>query len=34
MLEAISDIGKFIEEVTEEGFYKNKEKQYAVLRAL
>ena len=34
MLEAISDIEKFIEDVSEEDFYKNKEKQYAVLRAL
>ena len=34
MLEAISDIEKFIEDVTEEDFHKNKEKQYAVLRAL
>ena len=34
MLEAIYDIEKFIEGVTQEEFYKNKEKQYAVLRAL
>jgi len=34
VLEAISDIEKFIEGVTQEEFYKNKEKQYAVLRAL
>lgn len=34
MLEAISDIEKFIEDITQEEFYKNKEKQYAVMRAL
>jgi len=34
ILETISDIEKFIENVPEEEFYKNKEKQYAVLRAL
>ena len=34
ILEAISDIEKFIENVSQEEFYKNKEKQYAVLRAL
>ena len=34
MLDAISDIEKFIENITRDEFYKNKEKQYAVLRAL
>jgi len=34
ILDAISDIEKFIENVTENEFFKNKEKQYAVLRAL
>ena len=34
MLDAISDIEKFIEDMTRDEFYKNKEKQYAVLRAL
>jgi len=34
ILEAISDAEKFIENVSQEEFYKNKEKQYAVLRAL
>ena len=34
ILDAISDIEKFIEGITEEGFCENKEKQYAVLRAL
>jgi len=34
ILEAISDIEKFIENVSQEEFYKNREKQYAVLRAL
>lgn len=34
ILEAISDIEKFMEGVTEEEFFGNKEKQYAVLRAL
>ena len=32
--DAISDVEKFIENVSQEEFYKNKEKQYAVLRAL
>ena len=34
VLDAIGDIEKFLEKVTEEEFYRNKEKQYAVLRAL
>jgi uncharacterized protein with HEPN domain len=34
ILDAITDIEKFIEGITQEEFYKNKEKQYAVLRAL
>jgi len=34
ILDAISDIEKFTEGVTKEEFYGNKEKQYAVLRAL
>jgi len=34
MLDAISDIEKFIEHITQEEFSKNKEKQYAVLKAL
>jgi uncharacterized protein with HEPN domain len=34
ILDAIGDIEKFLEKVTEEEFYRNKEKQYAVLRAL
>jgi len=34
ILDAISDIEKFIENVTQYEFSKNKEKQYAVLRAL
>jgi len=34
ILDAISDIGKFMQGVSEEEFFKNREKQYAVLRAL
>jgi uncharacterized protein with HEPN domain len=34
ILSAISDIEEFLKDVTEKEFYKNKEKQYAVLRAL
>ena len=34
ILDAISDIETFIESVSKEEFFKNKEKQYAVLRAL
>lgn len=34
ILDAISDIEKFTEDISQEEFYKNKEKQYAVLRAL
>lgn len=34
ILEAISDTEKFIEGITQEEFYENKEKQYAILRAL
>jgi uncharacterized protein with HEPN domain len=33
-LDAISNIEQFMEGVTKEGFFENKEKQYAVLRAL
>lgn len=32
--DAISDIEKFTEDITQEEFYTSKEKQYAVLRAL
>jgi len=34
ILDAISDTEKFLENVTQDAFFKNKEKQYAVLRAL
>ena len=34
ILETITDIEKFTQEVSEEQFFGNKEKQYAVLRAL
>jgi uncharacterized protein with HEPN domain len=34
ILDTISDIEKFMENVTQEAFFKNKEKQYAVLRGL
>lgn len=34
ILDAISDAEKFVENVTQNQFMKNKEKQYAVLRAL
>ncbi len=34
ILDAISDIEKFMQGVPEEEFFENKEKQYAVLRAL
>lgn len=34
ILDAISDIERFMGNVTQEEFYRNKEKQYAVLRAL
>jgi uncharacterized protein with HEPN domain len=34
ILDAITDIEKFTEGITQEEFYKNKEKQYAILRAL
>lgn len=34
ILDAIFDIEKFVEGITQEEFYRNKEKQYAVLRAL
>jgi uncharacterized protein with HEPN domain len=34
ILDAISDIEQFIGGMAEEEFYRNKEKQYAVLRAL
>ncbi len=34
ILETISDIEKFVKGITQEEFYKNKEKQFAVFRAL
>ena len=34
ILDAISDVEKFMQEVSEEEFFVNKEKQYAVLRGL
>lgn len=34
ILDAISDIEKFVSELSEDEFFQNKEKQYAVLRAL
>jgi len=34
ILDAISDVDKFTENIPKERFYENKEKQYAVLRAL
>jgi len=34
ILDAISDIEKFVENVTQKEFFKNREKQYAVLGAL
>jgi uncharacterized protein with HEPN domain len=34
IIEAISNIEKFIEGLTKEGFFENVEKQYAVLRGL
>jgi uncharacterized protein with HEPN domain len=34
VLDAISDVEKFTEGITKEDFLENKEKQYAVLRAL
>jgi uncharacterized protein with HEPN domain len=34
ILDAISDVEKFMRGVSEEEFFENKEKQYAVLRAL
>jgi len=34
ILDAISDTEKFTEGINKEGFFENKEKQYAVLRAL
>ncbi|MGB9659360.1 MAG: DUF86 domain-containing protein [Nitrososphaerales archaeon] len=34
ILDVILDIEKFTEGITKEGFYENKEKQYAVLRGL
>lgn len=33
ILDAISDIEKFVENVTPKEFFKNKEKQYAVLKS-
>ena len=34
ILDAISDVEQFMDDVTKEAFFKNKEKQYAILRAL
>ena len=34
ILDAVSDIEKFMQGVSEDEFFRNKEKQYAVLRAL
>jgi len=34
ILEAITNIEKFVEGLTKEGFFENVEKQYAVLRGL
>jgi len=34
ILDAISDIEKFTEDIPKKKFYENKEKQYAILRAL
>ena len=34
ILDTLSDIEEFVKDITEDMFYKNKEKQYAVLRAL
>jgi uncharacterized protein with HEPN domain len=34
ILDAISDVEKFMEGITKEEFFKNREKQYAVIRAL
>lgn len=34
ILEAISNVEKFVEGLTKEGFFENVEKQYAVLRGL
>ena len=34
ILDAVTDIEKFVKGVSQEEFSKNKEKQYAVLRAL
>jgi len=34
ILDAISDVEKFTEGLSEKEFYKNREKQYAVIRAL
>jgi uncharacterized protein with HEPN domain len=34
ILDAISDVKKFMKDISEEVFLANKEKQYAVLRAL
>jgi len=34
ILDAISDVKRFVKDVTKEEFLANKEKQYAVLRAL
>ena len=34
ILDAVSDIKRFMEGLTKEEFFENKEKQYAVLRAL
>lgn len=34
ILDTIVDIKKFIQDINEEDFYKNREKQYAIIRAL
>lgn len=34
ILDAVSDIEQFMQDVSREDFFKNREKQYAVLRAL
>jgi uncharacterized protein with HEPN domain len=34
ILDAISDVSKFTDGITKEAFVKNKEKQYAVIRAI
>lgn len=34
ILDAISDVEQFMDDITKEAFFQNKEKQYAILRAL